>query len=225
MKRIGVIVSKNSEGGLGIPSAYAQYLSNWGNVVPINALDDHFYNDIDLLVLQGGADVDPVRYGNKPGFFTQNPNVQHEWFDINMLPLYLDNNTPIFAVCRGFQTLNVLLGGSLEQNITQEYSGKRSEEVHEISVVHQNAALFEKQFGITKLKSFKVNSLHHQGFWDWQAGAMVKPLYQHTGEKNVEIYFVENKPIIAVQYHPEELYDYFSSLCIRKLINGDFKID
>lgn len=224
MKRIGVITSKNGEGGLGIPSAYAQYFSQYGTLVPINALDDRIA-DVDIIILQGGADVDPRRYGQKLNYYTQNPNIQMEIWDTEMLPQYIQANIPIFAVCRGFQSINVHFGGQLSQNIYQEYSDKRADLVHGVTFT-RDAIDWVRQSNLYNTNiikdgsNFKVNSLHHQGFTIDQCAPNIMPILTHTVLHNVEAFGVRGLPIAGVQWHPEEIWDTFSSRTIKFLLDG-----
>lgn len=219
MKRIGVVVSKNSEGGLGIPGAYAQYLANYGMLFPINALDSTIHN-VDLLVLPGGADINPFRYEGTLSYFTQNSNIQLEHFDANILPQYITNKTPIFGICRGFQTLNVVFGGKLSQHIAQEYSEPRDKLCDEVILINENKHYINKHKEIINKNQFKVNSLHHQGFFIGQEGTNVIPILRNKEYMNIEAFVVENMPIAAVQWHPEEIYDSFSATTIRYLLNN-----
>ena len=227
MKRVGIIVSKNGEGGLGIPSAYAQYFAQFGLLIPINAMDDVLHTNIDLLVLQGGADVQPERYGKRPSYFTQNPNIQMEWWDANMMPQYVENRTPIFAVCRGFQSLNVYFNGSLNQNIYQEYSAKREDLAHPVVYTDQaiawnrNRNWFDTRNGKNGEGAFKVNSMHHQGFNINQCGNGVIPILKHSFRPNVEAFIVDGFPIAGVQWHPEEIWDAYSNKIINYLADGN----
>ena len=61
--------------------------------------------DVDLLILPGGADV--LDESTKPGYYTQKPNLFYEYFDRNVMPLYIEKNIPIFGICRGFQSINI----------------------------------------------------------------------------------------------------------------------
>jgi putative glutamine amidotransferase len=68
-------------------------------------------------VLAGGADVDPVRYGQEPGPHTTATRTDRDASEIAVLQAALDRDLPLLAVCRGMQLLNVLLGGSLVQHL------------------------------------------------------------------------------------------------------------
>lgn len=230
-KRIGIVVWKSQDtGAISLPSAYADYFNYFGTIVPIFALDSHINDTIDLLVLQGGADVNPMRYGAMPSYNTQNPNLQADWFDVNMLPQYIDAGIPVFGICRGFQTLNVLYGGRLHQHFPQEYSGERDKAVHDMITTahtekffqyiginhHTNPSLFTKTHRVT---GFKVNSLHHQAVLTSGLGKGILPIYSHSISLNVEALWLENKPVVGVQWHPEELRDAFSNKIINELLN------
>ena len=218
MKKIGLVTSKNSEGGIGVPSAYTDFSSRFGLVVPINALDDRLH-DVDILILMGGADVNPERYGGELSWFTQNPNIQMEHWDKKMLPQYVNAGTPIFGICRGFQTLNVHFGGTLTQDISQEYSPKRSDLAHDIVWTdYYNRYADDFKF-YKKNEVFKVNSMHHQGFYEAEVGVNVIPLLKHKVYNNIEAFVVKGFSIAAVQWHPEEIFDGFSFNLVRKLLN------
>ena len=226
MKRIGFVVTKDQvSGSVSLPSAYATFIAHFGIPVPIFALDDHINTDIDLLILGGGADVDPIRYGQKPSYFAQNTNIQLEYFDRNILKQYVDANIPILGICRGFQTLNVFFGGSMDQHIKQAYSKSddRGQLVHDVSFsAHYNS--FADYFGIPKEgknKVFRVNSLHHQGFGVNRVAENVAAILTNPVDSNVECLWVKNKPIVGVQWHPEETFDGFSLTLVRRLLAYD----
>ncbi len=226
-KRIGVLACKTAENGaISVPSAYAAFFSNFGNVVPISVFDD-YVQQVDMLVLVGGADVYPPRYGKKPDYNTQNPNVGLEWFDENVLPEYMAANIPILGICRGFQTLNVSFGGQLSQHIDQAYSAPRSEKVDDITITLEGAPLCT-ELGIlspaqtfnqnVRKNNFKVNSLHHQGVFIKDLGENVIPLLVNEKKRNVEALQIADRNIFGVQWHPEEVYDDFSIKLINKLL-------
>lgn len=230
MKRIGIIAPKSQDNGtISIAAAYASFFSNFGMIVPIFTYDEYVNTQIDLLVLVGGADVYPERYGKKPNFNTQNPNIGMEWFDTYMLPQYIQAGVPIFGICRGFQTLNVHFGGTLSQHIKQAYStSSRADKVDELTIMLDGVNKCV-EYGIindnqrmnlnVRRSNFKVNSLHHQGVFmdDLAETEGVKPLLMNEVNKNIEaIQF--NEITYGVQWHPEEIYDMFSMKLIRELL-------
>jgi gamma-glutamyl-gamma-aminobutyrate hydrolase PuuD len=72
---------------------------------------------VDGLVLTGGADVDPRRYGATPAERTGAPRAARDEWEIALAGAALRRGTPLLAVCRGLQVLNVALGGTLHQHL------------------------------------------------------------------------------------------------------------
>lgn len=70
------------------------------------------------VIVIGGLDVDPARYGQEPHDTTLPAPVEQEDFEIAMIEGALDRGTPLLAICRGMQLLNVALDGTLHQHIT-----------------------------------------------------------------------------------------------------------
>lgn len=80
---------------------------------------DEVLDRIDGLVLTGGADVDPVRYGEVPAERTSAPRVLRDEWETALARGALDRDMPLLAICRGLQILNVALGGSLHQHLPE----------------------------------------------------------------------------------------------------------
>jgi putative glutamine amidotransferase len=201
MKKIGILVSKYDT-SLGISAPYYNYFEKFGKIVFVSF--DEYRTDIDLLVLTGGPDVNPQRYGAKPEIFTTKPCIFKEYFDSNMLGQYIGHEIPIFGICRGLQALVVEFGGKLIQHINHPTSDERWEMAHK--VIYNLNGHYEME---------EVNSLHHQA-----ASAIKFPYNELTiigmatslkNKSNIkELGLIEairhnHFPIAAVQYHPEEL--------------------
>ena len=155
-KRIGIPGWNISENTFGCTKPYLEYVAKFGIPVILTPQMDEV-QDIDLLFLPGGADVNPVRYKQTPSFYTGQPNVMLEWFDTKMLPKYIDNNTPIVACCRGLQTTVVHFGGTL----TQHLFGQHTQSSHNEDECHQLAFVPQYQ-DLAKLIPNGTNSRHHQ---------------------------------------------------------------
>ena len=213
MKKIGIVGWKTGENSFGVTIPYINWLSNFG-IVHILSPQKGIVEDLDLLVLPGGADIAPQSFGEVPGFHTSNTDVMKQYFFDNNLDQYLENNTPIFGICLGFQQLCVKFGGKLEQHYPFNYSSKgRHDRV--------DTLVFEQQMYDTVLKSsiptkYEVNSLHHQGCFSLPNPFNV--LAREKEDGNIEIArFAEN--VYGVQYHPEEINDGISEVIIRQLLN------
>ena len=200
-KLIGLIISKH-ENVMGITLPYFEYLSEFGDIVLINPLTDTINTSLDLLVLPGGADMYPMRYGEKPSRYCGKPNLDLEYFGVNVLPKYIEETEiPILGICRGAQELRVTYGGKLVQHIGQDFSNTRTELVD---------TLVYTEFGnqcITNgdlTRVAKCNSIHHQGWFDNTPHFEV--IAYNKEFMNVEIMLNYERNILAVQYHPEETY-------------------
>jgi len=72
----------------------------------------------DGLVLTGGIDVDPARYGQEPAPETYGCHPLTDGFEIALVHAAVAGAVPTLAICRGLQVLNVACGGTLDQHIT-----------------------------------------------------------------------------------------------------------
>jgi putative glutamine amidotransferase len=82
---------------------------------------------LDGLVVSGGPDVDPVRYGQPRHPRTQPPvTVRDEW-DLAVTGAALAQGVPLLAICRGMQVLNVCRGGTLHQHVPDLVGHERHE--------------------------------------------------------------------------------------------------
>lgn len=72
---------------------------------------------LDGLVVAGGPDVDPARYGQPPGAHTDPPRTERDAADLAALHRALARGVPVLGICRGHQLLNVALGGTLHQHL------------------------------------------------------------------------------------------------------------
>lgn len=213
MKKIGIVGWKTGENSFGVTIPYIDWLSNFG-IVHVLSPQKGIVEDLDLLVLPGGADIAPQSFGEVPGFHTSNTDVMKQYFFDNNLDQYLTNNTPIFGICLGFQQLCVKFGGKLDQHYPFNYSSKgRHDRVDTLAFEQSMFDIVVKSSIPTK---YEVNSLHHQGCF-----SLPNPFNVLAREKvdgNIEIArFAEN--VYGVQYHPEEINDGISEVIIRQLLN------
>ncbi|MCH0539427.1 gamma-glutamyl-gamma-aminobutyrate hydrolase family protein [Streptomyces sp. MUM 203J] len=78
---------------------------------------------LDGLVVAGGADVEPVRYGAAPDPRTGPPARERDGWELALIEAALASGTPLLGICRGMQLLNVALGGSLVQHLDGHAAG------------------------------------------------------------------------------------------------------
>lgn len=219
-KLIGVVASNyyfsTTTDRYGLNSAYYRFLKKFGSVVIIPATDDYIHKNLDLLVLPGGADVLSTRYGQKPDVLCGKSDIHLEYFDTYILPQYIENRTPIFGICRGFQGISVTFGASLIQHVDNEYSVPRSKLVDKILLVKSDLQpeglpdyfYTGKAKGASKKMvdiNYQVNSIHHQVVDHNNLGDRVEVLAFNKIYKTVEAIGIKGYPALGVQYHPKSL--------------------
>src|SRR3984957_18941294 len=82
---------------------------------------------LDGLVVSGGPDVDPVRYGQPRHPRTQPPVTLRDEWDLAVTGAALAQGVPLLAICRGMQVLNVCRGGTLHQHVPDLVGHERHE--------------------------------------------------------------------------------------------------
>lgn len=217
--KIGILYSKESK-----TLPYQQWAEETlkADVSLINSRSGIINKEIDLLILVGGADVYPIRYGEKPSIKTGSPNIDLEWFDQVMLPQYIERcqtgDLAIFGICRGFQTLNVHFGGSLEQDINQAYSSKSRDELVDDITLTTNFFKAKNEHNKVMLNT-KTNSLHHQGVFSANLADELVTVGKNNKYNNIEAFIHESLPIAGVQWHPEEIDCVYSQQLIYHILD------
>lgn len=182
------------------------YLDNWFReifdelgILLIPVLSEKNLNEIvnicDGLVVTGSAnDVHPKYYGESPisdkkSDFDEYGLVKH------IVELFSNANKPILGICAGIQEINVIFGGTLYQQIPNH--SLRDGSKHRIKIKN-NSFLYE----VYKETEIKVNSYHKQAIKD------LAPNFEITAiSEDGIIEGIEKNNIVAVQWHPEVLYD------------------
>lgn len=208
MKTIGIIGYKNHDDtSFGVGINHIQWASQFGNIRIIMPTDD--FVPVDLLYLAGGLDVNPVSYGEVPGYRTSETDVYKQYFLDHKLKAYVDNKVPIFGVCLGMQQLAVYFGSKLTQNLPlHAQSPDRWQVGHKIYSTDTKTAQNENADDY----DLEVNSHHHQGILKDNLVPELDVLYyadneQYISNPIVEAFKHKELPIAGVQWHPEELYD------------------
>jgi gamma-glutamyl-gamma-aminobutyrate hydrolase PuuD len=103
-----------------VPADYLRQVSGAGGVpvlLPPIPGDAEVLDRLDALVLAGGADVDPARYGADRSPRTGPAAADRDDAELALLGAALQRDLPVLAVCRGLQLLTVLRGGTLVQHL------------------------------------------------------------------------------------------------------------
>ena len=167
------------------------------------------------LLLTGGGDVDPARYGATPHEKLEEVDPARDEFEIALIAAARSRDLPIFAICRGVQVLNVAGGGTLVQDIPSEVTGALNhslvvpphppyELAHEVWV--EKDSLLAKLMGerLVGSDTCDVNSRHHQAVKTVASGYRVSA----TAPDGV-IEAIEDPAArfcLGVQWHPENFW-------------------
>lgn len=219
-RKIGLPFWRISDNSFGSTISYVMYLSLFGEVIPL--MPQHsIRTDLDLLVLPGGADIDPSTYGEAPEWYTGKPDLIKEYFDKVHLPEYIAARVPILGICRGHQAICTHFGGKLIQDMHHETN--KAEDPY--AVVHQ--IKFEDSAERLKIevpnnKLLGVNSRHHQIVSRKYIGEGLIPIASHQFDNSIEMVCHETLPIVGIQWHPEDVWDKdsraFTTFILRHLI-------
>ena len=150
------------------------------------------------LILTGGEDVVPARYGqeNTACFGTDEARDEAEF---RLMEAYLRAGKPILGICRGHQVLNVCLGGTLCQHLP---TAEAHMPTREGDRVHMTRALDGSFPAALYGGSFAVNSAHHQGL-DRLAPDLEAVQWSEDGV--IEACRHRSLPVWSVQWHPERM--------------------
>ena len=165
---------------------------------------------LDGLVLPGGPDVAPARYGQDPGPHTQAAVDALDALELEVVTAARGRNLPILGICRGQQLLNVALGGTLHQHVDHPtWGADPGEPVHEVRIA-AGTCLRE----ILGVDAVAVNSGHHQAVDRLAPGLRCAAVSEDGCIEAVE---APELRLLAVQWHPEEMAE---SPVSRRLIDG-----
>lgn len=164
---------------------------------------------LDLLagvLLSGGADLSPVRYGEECVNETVVIDAPRDETEMDLIPRVLKRDLPVIAICRGIQSLNVALGGTLWQDLpSQRPDGLRHRQGEARGVTTHTVAITQG----TRLANWvgggvlDVNTFHHQAI-----NRLADGLVPVATAPDGIIEAVDYPParfLAAVQWHPEEL--------------------
>jgi len=176
----------------------------------LSPLDDPGVRDrlFDLssgLVLSGGEDVDPARYGAAPdGSRTVSP--ERDAMELDLLQRALERRLPVLAICRGVQLLNVALGGTLYQDLETRMGTRidhdrfREFDGHIHSIHSAGEVLLS---GVFPTADFVQNSAHHQGIEKLADGLTAVAWAPDGLIEAVEYRAPDAVWTVGVQWHPE----------------------
>jgi putative glutamine amidotransferase len=166
-------------------------------------------NALDGLLLQGGADMSPNSYGEKPMNPAWSGDEVRDQYEIELFHEFVTQGKPVFGICRGHQVINVALGGTLYQDIATQVPN---------AMDHRDIAKYEQNFhrlrfvdgtGLAKLYPNRhealINTIHHQAVNKLGRGMIVEALSEPDGIVEA-IRWRGPSYVLGVQWHPEFMF-------------------
>ena len=153
----------------------------------------------DGLLLMGGADIDPARYGETPASLTRHSNPRRDAHELTALQAALAGDLPVLGICRGHQLLNVALGGKLLQHTEGHHVDRDDNSAwHDVELGSQSrlARIYDDA------RSLGVNSRHHQAVTADRLSPQLIATAR-AGDVTEAVEDHDHRWVVGVQWHPE----------------------
>jgi len=191
-----------------VPAAYVDAVRLSGALPvllpPGEASPHELLDAIDGLLLCGGGDIDPARFGGRGGHTSQYATcAERDDFEFALVRASLERGLPLLAICRGLQVLNVVLGGTLHVHLAdvvgEQVPHRLSQDRHTIHPVRVDSG--SRLAAVLGSASVEVASWHHQAVDRLGAGLRAVAWAE---DETIEAIELEGRAdVLAVQWHPE----------------------
>lgn len=156
----------------------------------------------DGLVLAGGGDIDPARYGAVAHPATESIRPDRDETELRLTMAALERGVPLLGICRGMQVLNVARGGTLYQHVPdvvghEEHSGYTGAFGHHEVRIEPGSQIAK----VLDSERLTVPTHHHQSV-DKLGSGMVASAWSDDGLAEA-VEFEDHPFVVAVQWHPE----------------------
>ncbi len=205
-------VSRWPEGGYGVPAPYLDALRRAGARTAIlspgeGAEPDELLDPFDGLLLVGGGDIDPARYGAVLGAHDYAVDPERDAFEIDLLGAAERAALPTLCICRGAQVMNVAYGGTLQQHLPDvEGLLEHGVPLDDTTAMHDvEPAPGSRLAATTEAPSvLRCSSHHHQGIAVVGEGLSVSGRSSDGLVEAIERDTDHGVWMVGVQWHPEE---------------------
>lgn len=212
---VGIVEQQCEPGGIQLDDAYAAAVEQAGFVpfvIPCTtngAVIAETVARLDILLMTGGADVNPARYHAEKTSACGEPNDLRDAFELALVAAARRRRLPLAGICRGMQSLNVAFGGTLWQDLPSEFKSDVKiahrfgdwDHLAEWPVAHLVTPVPGTRFAeVLGAGALAVNSHHHQAVKDVAPGLRVAA---RSPDGLVEAVEGIDYPVFAVQFHPE----------------------
>ena len=198
---------RNADNRFTLPAEYIDAVRRAGGIpVLIPPGESHWkavVETLDALILTGGGDIDPGRYGGRRHETNYGIDLERDALEIELARWVMDSGLPTLGICRGAQVLNVTRGGKLIEHIPDEVGERilhrappREPIAHGIRL--KAGSRLARIFG---REEFEAASWHHQALRGVAEGFEA---VGHAPDGTIEAIELTSHPwLIAVQWHPE----------------------
>ncbi len=206
--RIGITTYGRDEGNrFGLPAEYVDAVRRAGATAvllpPGESALEHWLEIVDGLVLAGGGDIDPARYGGAMHETIYMIDRERDGCEIGLATQLLETGLPTLGICRGAQIVNVALGGSLHPHLPEVFG----ETVHhrlpprEPTSHPVRVRAGSRLAGILGVLELESASWHHQAIRELAPGLEV--VARAPDEVIAAVEMPGHPWLVAVQWHPE----------------------
>jgi putative glutamine amidotransferase len=160
---------------------------------------------VDGVMLTGGGDVVSLAYEEEPHIKSKDQDPRRDEAEFEVARVALEMGLPILGICRGMQVLNVVLGGTLVQDIPSQVPDAvkhYSEGTHTVLLHNIDIEADSLLAQILDTDSMAINTWHHQAVKELGRGLRVNCRARDGVIEGVEA--EDGRPILGVQWHPEE---------------------
>lgn len=190
-----------------LPAEYVDAVRRAGGIPVLMPPGEQAPNDwlesLDGLILSGGGDIDPERYGGEQHETLYNIDHERDAFEFALLEQAMARRMPLLCICRGMQVLNIHLGGTLYEHLPDAYGEEvahrappREPTPHALHIVAGSQLA-----GLLGREQVEAASWHHQAVKT--LGRALVPV-AYAPDRLIEALELPGYPwLVAVQWHPE----------------------
>jgi putative glutamine amidotransferase len=207
-------IDRFSDDAVVVPVTYIRALRRAGGLEAIllpTSLDvddtDTILERYDGLMLLGGGDLEPGTYGQDPHDTVYNIDTDRDDCELALTRAAIAREMPVLAICRGHQVLNVALGGTLDQHITDRGGlvghgipgADGTGQLHEVEI--EEGSRLAAAMGTTRAT---CSSHHHQAVDDLGSGLRAVARAPDGIVEGIELGDTQGPWVVGAQWHPED---------------------
>jgi len=190
-----------------LPSAYVDSVRAAGGLpllmAPGHAEPEEYLDHVDGVIFAGGGDIDPEHFGGEEHPAQYGQDDERDAFELRLMKAALERETPMLAICRGLQLLNVVRGGDLHVHLPDVVGESvlhrhptRKPVLHRVRLAAGSA--LAQIYGASEIETI---SWHHQAVNRLGAGLRACAWAE---DGTIEGLALEGADwLLAVQWHPE----------------------